>query len=80
VKKIKLILESSERREQMVNYNYKIAARHYSYSVLCSQLNAALCSFFGNSVIPLSGATQFFKNNVPLDIKPHQVAYQYLEN
>jgi len=80
VKKIKLILESSERREQMVNYNYKIAARHYSYSVLCSQLNAVLCSFFGNSVLQLSGAMQFFENNAHLDIEPHQIEYQYLDN
>jgi len=80
VKKIQLILESSERREQMVNYNYKIAARHYSYSILCNQLNAALCSFFGNSVIQLSGAMQFFNNNAHLDIEPHQVEYKYLDN
>lgn len=80
VQKIKLILESSERREQMVNHNYKIAARHYSYSVLCNQLNAALCSFFGNSVIQLSGAMQFFENNAHLNIEPHQVEYQYLDN
>ena len=80
VKKIKLILESSERREHMVNHNYKIAARHYSYSVLCNQLNAALCSFFGNSVIQLSGAMQFFENNAHLNIEPHQVEYQYLDN
>ncbi|MDY6791089.1 MAG: glycosyltransferase family 4 protein [Thermodesulfobacteriota bacterium] len=80
VEKIKSILQSPERREQMVNYNYKIAARHYSYSVLCNQLNAALRSFFGNSVVQLSRATQISENNVHLDIEPHLVMYQYLNN
>lgn len=48
------ILESQERREKMVNYNYEIASRHYSYSVLRSQLDAILSHFFGTTTTPLS--------------------------
>ncbi|UCD30806.1 MAG: glycosyltransferase family 4 protein [Desulfobacterales bacterium] len=44
------ILESPERREKMVNYNYEVATRHYSYSILRTQLNALLNHFFGNSI------------------------------
>jgi glycosyltransferase involved in cell wall biosynthesis len=80
VQKIKLIIESSERREQMVNHNYKIAARHYSYSVLCSQLNAALSSLFGNSITQLSGAIEIFKNNTFSNLETHQVEYKHLDN
>lgn len=47
------ILESSERRREMVENNYAIAGRHYSYSVLCEQLNAALKALFGNAFEPL---------------------------
>ncbi|MBW1849842.1 MAG: glycosyltransferase family 4 protein [Deltaproteobacteria bacterium] len=47
VKTVVEVLESPERREQMVNLNYEIAARHYSYRVLRDQLNATLYSFSG---------------------------------
>jgi glycosyltransferase involved in cell wall biosynthesis len=47
------ILESPERKERMVNYNYEVAHRHYSYSVLRSQLNALLSHFFGNAITHL---------------------------
>ncbi|UCD91228.1 MAG: glycosyltransferase, partial [Desulfobacterales bacterium] len=50
VKSVIDILESSERREKMVNYNYDVAAQHYSYSILRTQLNALLNHFFGNSI------------------------------
>ncbi len=48
------IIESPERREKMVNYNYKVAARHYSYSILCSRLNFMLNYFFGDDTKQLS--------------------------
>jgi hypothetical protein len=38
----------------MVNHNYQIASRHYSYSVLRSQLTAAIRMFFGDAVEPLT--------------------------
>jgi glycosyltransferase involved in cell wall biosynthesis len=46
VQKVKEILESRERRQQMVNNNYEVAWRHYSYSVLRNQLSAAINDFF----------------------------------
>jgi mannosylglucosylglycerate synthase len=42
VHQAKEIIESSDLKEKMVNTNYKVAARHYSYTVLRSQLNAIL--------------------------------------
>ena len=46
VQKVKEILESRERRQQMVNNNYEVAWRHYSYSVLRNQLSVIINDFF----------------------------------
>jgi glycosyltransferase involved in cell wall biosynthesis len=46
VQKVKEILESRERRQQMVNNNYEIAWRHYSYSVLQDHLSATINGLF----------------------------------
>jgi len=46
---VKKILESPERKEKMVNHNYDIAARHYSYSVLQKRLDSIMINFFGES-------------------------------
>ncbi|MFC1811091.1 glycosyltransferase [Thermodesulfobacteriota bacterium] len=50
VKTVIGILESPERREKMVNLNYEIAARHYSYSILRKQLNIILNSLARQSI------------------------------
>ena len=55
VQKVKEILASPLRRDQMVNRNYEIAARHYSYRMLRRRLNAAFSSFYGDSVEALTG-------------------------
>ncbi len=46
------ILKSTGRRDKMVNRNYEIAARHYSYSVLRKHLNSIMINFFGEYVPP----------------------------
>ena len=46
VHKIKQILESPEHREELVNTNYEVASRHYSYSVLRNQFSAIMNDFF----------------------------------
>ena len=55
------ILESAEKKNKMTNYNYDVAARHYSYSILRTRLNAILSYFFGDSVKPISGKTSVLK-------------------
>jgi hypothetical protein len=50
VQKVREILESPAKREKLVNKNYEIAARHYSYSVLKKQLNSIMMNFFGECV------------------------------
>jgi glycosyltransferase involved in cell wall biosynthesis len=47
VAKVKEILQSPQRREEMVNTNFDIASRHYSYRVLHRWLNTLLINFFG---------------------------------
>lgn len=41
------VIESGERREKMVETNYAIAARHYSYGVLRKRLGFLMNMFFG---------------------------------
>ncbi len=50
IAKVQQVLESVTRREKMVNTNYEIATRHYSYAVLQKQLNSMLMNFFGTQV------------------------------
>ena len=47
VLKVKEVLESPDRRAKMVNTNYEVASRHYSYAVLRRWLNIMLTNFFG---------------------------------
>jgi glycosyltransferase involved in cell wall biosynthesis len=50
VQKVREILESEQRRERMVNQNYEIAKRHYSYEFLRRRLNFLLTNFFGTDL------------------------------
>jgi glycosyltransferase involved in cell wall biosynthesis len=47
VRKVKNILESPERKEGMVNLNYTIASRHYSFAELRKYLSGLMISIFG---------------------------------
>src|SRR5210317_1762166 len=47
VKKVREILENQESRQKMVDHNYEIAKRHYSYEFLRRRLNTLLTNFFG---------------------------------
>ena len=47
VQKVKDILESPERKEGMVNLNYTIASRHYSFTELRKYLSGLMVSIFG---------------------------------
>jgi glycosyltransferase involved in cell wall biosynthesis len=46
IQNVKEILESPTRREKMVNLNYEVASRHYSYSVLRNQISTIMNDFF----------------------------------
>ena len=47
VNQVREILESPERRERMVDHNYVVATRHYSYTVLRKRLAFLIANFFG---------------------------------
>lgn len=47
VQQARAVLESTERRRTMVEHNYAVASRHYSYTVLESKLNYMMINFFG---------------------------------
>lgn len=71
------ILESPERRKDMVDFNYTVAAQHYSYSVLRTRLNAILNYFFGDSIKQLSCTGVTLKDRDSLDIKSHQSLHKH---
>lgn len=50
VQKVREIIESPEKKAEMVNHNYEIATRYYSYSVLRKWLNSLIINFFGIDV------------------------------
>lgn len=47
IRDVKHVLQSPDRRRQMTEKNYEIAARYYSYGVLRNQLNYLVNVFFG---------------------------------
>ncbi|MGD8370939.1 MAG: glycosyltransferase family 4 protein [Syntrophobacterales bacterium] len=47
VKQVREVMEAPERRDRMVNHNYQIATRHYSYTVLRKRLAFLIANFFG---------------------------------
>ena len=47
VQQVKEVLSSPQRRDQMVDHNYQVAQRYYSYSVLRRWLNTLMTNFFG---------------------------------
>ena len=77
VNNVREILESSQRRKTMVNSNYQIASRHFSYSVLRNQLTAILKSFFGDTVETLSARDPYSRPEGYLQFNPHIVMYKH---
>ena len=68
------IHQSEEKK--MVDNNYHMAARHYSYSVLRSQLTAAIKMFFGDEVEPLMAGEPESKSEDYLNIDSRMVGYK----
>ena len=50
VRKVKEVLSSRNRRDQMVDHNYQAAHRYYSYSVLRRWLDTLMTNFFGMKI------------------------------
>ena len=54
VDRVQSILQSPKRRKAMVDHNYAVAARHFSYDVLRRGLDNLLPGLLGETVAPLS--------------------------
>jgi len=50
VQKVKEVLESPSRRDKMIDTNFEIAKKYYSFDVLHRWLNVILTNFFGTEV------------------------------
>jgi glycosyltransferase involved in cell wall biosynthesis len=70
------LLESPRRKKQMVDNNYRIAAIHYSYSVLRSQLTAVLKAFFGDDAQRLNTKAPAAEQAGYLYMDPQLVMYK----
>ena len=70
------ILSSPDRRDAMVDRNYAIARRHYSYAVLREKLSTLLRNLFGDAVAHLAPAPQAATDEGLLSIEPYQVRYK----
>ena len=53
VQQVQALLDSPRRRQEMVEHNYAIAARHFSYTVLREKLDVLLAGLLGTHVSPL---------------------------
>lgn len=73
IQRVKEVLKSSDRKEKMVNHNYEIAARHYSYSVLQKRLDSIMINFFGES--QLCNRMESTQHPAHLKIVPHPSSY-----
>ena len=76
VNSVNELLKPSRRRKKMVDTNYRIAAQHYSYSVLRNQLTSILRLFFGDDVEPLIARHPSSQNEGYLYIDPQVVMYK----
>lgn len=74
------ILESSKRKKKMVENNYRIATRHYSYTVLRSRLTDLIRTFFGDSVKALAAKFLPGKHDGYLYIDPQVVMYKHYDS
>ncbi len=73
IQNVKEILESPTRREKMVNHNYEVASRHYSYSVLRNQISTIMNDFFSEYEQPHSNKLSGRHNIVYLKTDPPPV-------
>jgi len=74
------ILSSRVRRQQMVDTNYVIAARHYSFRRLREQLNLMLAALFGESAVTLVKRGPDEEMDGVLTFDPTQVAFKRFSN
>ena len=55
VQEVRTLLDSPQRRKEMVEHNYALAARHFSYDVLRKNLEVLMSNLLHESVAPLLG-------------------------
>jgi glycosyltransferase involved in cell wall biosynthesis len=81
VQEVRKILDSPEKTAEMVNLNYEIAKRHYSYEVLRCLLNPMMDRMLGkvdfeeNAVISMNRQAIY-----DLKLKPDVCQFSYLKN
>ncbi len=76
VQLVQEILTNPERRRAMVDRNYAIARRHYSYTILRERLSMMLRSLYGDAIDHLKASSRTAADEDVLDIAPYQVRYK----
>lgn len=69
IEQVKKILNSKKRRNDMVEHNFQIAAKSYSYAVLRRKLNPILVDFFGEYTHKLHSSGTHLDNVVYLHVE-----------
>ena len=72
VQNVRKILESSEQKKAMVDTNYRLASKHYSYQVLQNKLNDIMFNFFEDSCLQL-------QSMLPKKSDPEQLEQEQLD-
>jgi glycosyltransferase involved in cell wall biosynthesis len=67
VQEVKSIMESPQARDEMVEHNFKIARRHYSFSILRNELESLMRGLFGDGATCLGCSVKNYRNIVYLD-------------
>jgi glycosyltransferase involved in cell wall biosynthesis len=79
VQDVKSILKSSRRRKKMVNHNYEIAARNYSYMVLRNHLQTMMTDFFRDTDALFLNRLLTSTSRELLSVQPPQVLDRHCE-
>ncbi len=79
VQSVREILESPNRKKSMIEFNYEVATRYYSYSVLRNHLNGILTNFFGNTIKHLEDKTKSTPQETSIKIHPNNVIHKQIE-
>ncbi len=69
IEQVKDILNSSHRKKIMVEHNFKVAGKKYSYSILRRKLNSILVDFFGDYIQRLQSKKTHMENVVYLHVE-----------
>ena len=77
IQEVREILENPDRRKQMVDHNYEVASRHYSYKRLRKGLNSVFQQLFGDTLTPLGPMPAVTPDARVVAMQPPKVVFHH---